>query len=99
MTGLRELSVYIRQFTWDSKPNAGTERKVLEPLAAELRGLRAFRLWYRHERVWDPFGYSYENAYTYDILGEECKDKEAVDFRERVADTVTEPNGLGWLSG
>ena len=90
MTGLLDLTVYIRQFTWDPKPNARTERKVLAPLM-RLRGLKHFNLWYRHERVFDPFGYTYQNLYTYDVLGEECKEKSAVDFRKLLENGARRP--------
>ena len=93
MSGLRELSVYIRQFTWNEKPNATTERMVLEPMMGKLRSLEKFRLWYRHEQVHDPFGDGYGPAYTYEVLGEECKEEEARLFRERLKEVVRKPRG------
>ena len=93
MTGLKELSVYIRQFMWSEEPQAKTERMVLEPLARRVRGLEAFRLWYRHEQVHDPFGDGYVPAYTYDVLGKECKEEEARLFREEVGGVVRKPRG------
>ena len=67
MTGLRTLRVYIRQFTWDVKPNAETERRVLDPLS-RLRGLRDFQLWYRHIKVREAFGADFDQYYTFEIM-------------------------------
>ena len=64
---------------------------VLEPLRREVRGLKRFRLWYRHERVRDPFGDSYQSVYAYDVLGQVCEDGEARGFRKDVEDEVRRP--------
>ncbi|KAL9129639.1 MAG: hypothetical protein Q9217_001957 [Psora testacea] len=90
MTGLQDLTLYIRQFTWSPKPNAETERRVLAPLML-LRSLKSFKLWYRHERVFDPFGYKYENIYTFDLLGEECVENDVVEFRKLLKNIVMMP--------
>ena len=88
MKGLRTLRVYIRQFSWDlNNPSAESERRVLEPLAG-VRGLKDFKLWYRHEHVRSPFSDDCAEVYTNEIRGVECNVKEAIEFRERLSETM-----------
>ena len=97
MLGLQVLGLYIRQFTWSQKTfNTETERRVLLPLI-KLRGLRDFTLWYRHERVKDPFGGDATQAHAYELRGEECQDEAAQTFRKWLETTVKMPRGsLSW---
>ena len=93
MSGLQVLALYIRQFTWNPKRfNTETERRVLLPLV-KLRGLRDFKLWYRHERVRDPFGGDAAQAHAYELRGEECQDEAAQTFRQWLETTVKMPRG------
>ena len=102
MTGLKVLGLYIRQFTWNQKAlnaaiNASTERRVLLPLV-KLRDLKEFNLWYRHERVKDPFGGDFGPLVTHEMSGEECQDQAAQAFRRWLSSAVKMPRGsLTWF--
>ena len=86
--------MYIRQLVFGdlADPNLATERKVLQPLE-QLRGIKDFKLWYRHERSRDPLGGDIEELYTYDVRGELCEDRQAEEYRESLSKQVRLPRG------
>ena len=67
---------------------------------ARLRGLKEFRLWYRHELGLNPFSsYEHPEEHCLQVKGEECREPEASKFREWLCEAVKKPRGEAAFHG